>query len=84
MGGLDPVSEDVERIFQELCLCPEGLAAGAMPMRSVAWKALQARLEGAVVEVKAATLASRNKNKFMVPDEIQENWRVWQLNVVTR
>ena len=33
-----PVSEDVERIFQELCLCPEGLAAGAMPMRSVAWK----------------------------------------------
>ena len=33
---------------------------------------LRARLEGAVAEVKATTLASRNKNKFMVPDEIKE------------
>ena len=33
---------------------------------------MQARLEGAVVVVKATTMASRNKNKFMVPDDIRE------------
>ena len=31
-------------------------------------EALQARLEGAAVEIKATTMASRNKNKFMVED----------------
>ena len=33
---------------------------------------MQARLEGAVVEVEATTLASTNKNNYMVPEEIRE------------
>ena len=35
-------------------------------------EALQARVEGAAVEIKATTMASRNKNKFMVPERIRE------------
>ena len=30
------------------------------------------RLEGAAAAVKATTTATRNKNKFMIPDEIRE------------
>ena len=33
---------------------------------------MQTRLDGAVVEVKATSLESWNKNKFMVPEEIRE------------
>ena len=47
-------------------------AVGSTTMRSVAEKALQARVEGAAVEVKATTLACRNKNKFIVPAEIRD------------
>ena len=35
------------------------------------WAALQERLEEAAA-VKATTAAKRNKNKFMIPDEIRE------------
>ena len=33
---------------------------------------LQARLEGAVAEVKATTTATRNRNNFKILDEIRE------------
>ena len=71
-AGWTPVSADEERKFQELCLCPEGSRSWCDANEVSGLEALQARLEGAVVEVKATTLASRNKNKFMVPDEIRE------------
>ena len=67
-----PVSEDEERKFKELCLCPEGSRSWCDANEGSGLDALQARLEGAVVEVKATTLASRNKKKFMVPEEIRE------------
>ena len=35
-------------------------------------EALQERLEVAAAAVKATTTATRNKNKFMIPDEIRE------------
>ena len=64
--------EDEERKFQELCLCPDGSRSWCDDDEVGGLEALQARLEGAEVEIKAATTASRNKNKFMVPDEIKE------------
>ena len=67
-AGWTPVSEDVK----ELCLCPKGSRSWCDANEVSGLEALQARLEGAVVEVKATTLASRNKNKFMVPEEIRE------------
>ena len=70
-AGWTPVSENEERKFQERCLCPDGSRSCCDANEVSGLEALQARLEGAVVEVKATTLRS-------------ENWRVWQLNVVTR
>ena len=63
-AGWTPVSEDEERKFKDLCLCPDGSRSGL--------EASQARLECVVVEVRDATLASRNKNKSMVPGEIRK------------
>ena len=37
------------------------------------WEALQARLEEAAAEVKATATATRNKIKFNIPDENQED-----------
>ena len=54
-----------------LCLCSEGSRSWCDANEISGLEALQARVEGAV-EVKATTLASRNKNKFMVPEEIRE------------
>ena len=70
--GWTPVSADEERTFKEPCLCPEGSRSWCDANEVCGLEALQATLEGAVVEVKATTLASRNKNKFMVPKEIRE------------
>ena len=72
LAGWTPVAANEERKFKELCLCPEGSRSWRDVNEVTGLEALQARLEGAVVEVKATTLASRNKIKFMVPEEIRE------------
>ena len=71
-AGWTSVSEDEERRFKELCLCPEGSRSWCDANEVSGLEALQARVEGAAVEVLAAALASRDKNKFMVPEEIRE------------
>ena len=58
--------------LQELCLCPEGSRSWCDANEVSGLEALQTRLEGAAVDVKASSLASRNKNKFMVLEEIRE------------
>ena len=65
--GWTPFSEDEERKFKELCLCPDGSRSWCDDDAVGGLEALQARVEGAAVEIKATTLASRNKNKYMVP-----------------
>ena len=49
---------DEERKFKELCLCPGGRAAWYDTNEISGLEALQARVEGAAVEVKATTLGS--------------------------
>ena len=71
-AGWTPVSEDEEGKFQELSLCPVGSRSWLHDDEEGGLVALQGRLEGAAAGVKATTMASRNKNKFMVPDEIRE------------
>ena len=71
-AGWTPVSEDEERKFKELYLCFDGSRSWCDDDTVTGLEALQARVEGAAVEIKATTLASRNKNKFMVPEEIRE------------
>ena len=80
-AGWTPVSEDEERKFQELCLCPGGSRSWCDANEVGGLEALQARLEGAAVVIKGTTMASRNKTKFMVLDEIRK-WRGGQPNVV--
>ena len=71
-AGWTPVSADEERKFKELCLCPEGSRSWCDANEVSGLEALQARLEGVAVEVKSTALTFRNKNKFMVPEEIRE------------
>ena len=69
-AGWTPVSEDEERKFQELCLCPDGSRSWLDDDEDGGLEVLQ--LEGAAVVINATTMESRNRNKFMVPDEIRE------------
>ena len=71
-AGWTPVSYVEEKKFQEHCLCPAGKRSWVNDEEGGGLVALQARLEGAAAEVKATTMASRNRKKFMVPDEIRE------------
>ena len=71
-GWVGPQSKKMKRGNSNYCVCPEGSRSWCDASKVSGLEDLQARLEGAVVEVKATTLASRNKNKFMVPDEIRE------------
>ena len=72
LASWTPVSVDEGRKFKELSLCPGGSRGWCDANEVSGLEALQARLEGAVVEVKATTLASQNQKMFMVPEEIRE------------
>ena len=68
-AGWTPESEDEERKFQELSFCPDGSRSWLDDDEDGGPEALQARLEGAAVVINATTMASRNRNKFMGPEE---------------
>ena len=69
-AGWIPKSEGEKLKFQELVLCPNGSRDWINDGGQGALETQQARLEGAAV--KATATASRNKNKFKIPDEIRE------------
>ena len=69
--GWIPRSEAEKNKFQELVLYPGGDRTETCEDESDGLAALQGRLEEAAAAVKAATTASRNRNKFSVPDDIR-------------
>ena len=70
MGG--PNSEDERQRLKKQVLCPEGSRAWVDDGLEGRVESLQERLEAA--EVKAATTATRNKNKVQIPKR-SERWR---------
>ena len=69
---MTPVSQDEKRKFKELCLCPDGSRSWCDVDAVGGLEAFQASVEGAAVEITAPAMASRNKNMFMVPEEMRE------------
>ena len=61
-----------EKKFKGLSLCPDGWRSWIGDENEDGLEALQSRLEVSVAQTKATTTASRNNQKFMVPDEIRE------------
>ena len=71
-AGWTPVTDKEEEKFKVLCLCPDGSRSWVNDEKEDGLDALQSRLETSVAQIKATTTASRNNNKFQVPDEIRE------------
>ena len=69
------MSDVEEKKHQELSICLDGIRGWIDDVKDDGLEALQSRLEGAVAQVKATTMASRNNKKFMVPDEIRAQCR---------
>ena len=71
-AGWIPRSEAENSKFQVLVLCPSDYSTAMCKDRCDGLVDLQNRVEEAVSAVKATTTATRNRNKFDVPDEIRE------------
>ena len=69
-GRVGPQCQKVERGNSKNSVFVQTGRVVGVTMRLVAWRLY--RLKGAAVVIKATTMTSRNKNKFMVPDEIRE------------
>ena len=66
------MSRTEEDKFQEPCLCPEGIRSWFGDVKVDGLEAFQSSFEGAVGQVKATTMVSRNKKKCAVPDEMRK------------
>ena len=73
-AGWTPVSEDEEKKFKELCLCPDW---------SRCW-ALQARLEMCCRGGQDCYVGVQEQELSLWCSMRSENWLGWQLNVVIR